>query len=101
MGTRGALTIDECVENVLAVLLHQVIDVSKNSTGRIVSLCPAASPLLKAGQRAAGNLPHGELERIVARESRVVVGGDGNWRRRAGYGGEKMAEEGRGAKERC
>jgi hypothetical protein len=34
----GKLTIDECVENVLPVLLHQVVDVAKDSAGAWLSV---------------------------------------------------------------
>jgi hypothetical protein len=91
-GRGGALAIDQCVEDVLAVLLHQVVDVSKNSAGSLISRCPAAAP--RAGQL---DLPHGELGRIVARGWEAIVGDDGNWRRRAVYRGgcrwQKRGEE--------
>lgn len=51
----GALAIDECVEDVLAVLLHEVVDVAKDSAGRCVSqggALFACGQLGAAGQRA-------------------------------------------------
>jgi len=37
----GLLTIDECVENVLPVLLHKVVDVAEDTAAdTVVSPCP-------------------------------------------------------------
>lgn len=43
MGTQrlhGAalLTVDECVENVLPILLHQVVDVTENATATVLAV---------------------------------------------------------------
>jgi hypothetical protein len=62
--SEGRLTIDQCVENVLAVLLHQVVDVTKDTAEHIVShlLSPWSAAVGKAGQL---DLPHGDETRDV------------------------------------
>jgi hypothetical protein len=45
---RGALTIDECVENILPVLLNQVVDVTKDT----------AVDMLSAPELSTASRPH-------------------------------------------
>jgi ABC-type amino acid transport system permease subunit len=52
------LTIDQCVENVLPVLLHQVVDVTEDTAvDVVVSLRSRAS-------QGGGDLPHGDETKV-------------------------------------
>jgi ABC-type amino acid transport system permease subunit len=56
-GTRGLesavqlLTIDECVENVIPVLLHQVVDVTKDTAVHMVSFIQLAELRSSSGAK--------------------------------------------------
>jgi hypothetical protein len=60
----GALTIDECVDNVLPVLLNQVVDVTEDTAVGMLSVSQlsTASQLHRAGQL---DLPHGEKTKVL------------------------------------
>lgn len=91
-------TIDECVENVLPVLLHQVVDVTKDTAG---TCCQPLFPLLMHSCGLRGrDLPHGEVTRVLCEsyEKAIVrnpisIGVGGKC-----MGGCRQADDGRGAK---
>lgn len=80
-GADRALAIDERVQNVLPVLLHQVVDVAENSAAKRASSAFIVLQLAELRRRAGqleGDLPHSETRNglcsTVNRSGRGVVG---------------------------
>ena len=76
-------TIDQCVEDVLPVLLDQVVDVTKDSAGIAVSrvlqsaVCGVVARRREAADGGAdclGDLPHGENSRGEIGRSPLTAG---------------------------